>query len=204
MQDEVVVLGNGESRKDLYLPQLKDKIISVGCNAIHRDFIPNHLVCCDKRMVREAQKNSNINDTVLYTRPEWSNQFSNVENVPALPYISVDRKDTLWHWTSGPIAVLLAAKLNLNVVHMVGFDLWDTFGKVNNVYKGSSNYSNVDANPVDPSYWEYQIRKVFENFPQTSFIIYNHDYWMPPHSWKEYENVSFKTLKNFKEHLQLI
>lgn len=201
---EVVVIGNGESREKLYLPQLKNKIITIGCNALHREFPPDHLICCDKRMVVEAQKNPTSISTKIYTRSQWSGQFDNVENIPELPYSSNDKKDKIWHWSSGPIAVLLATTLEAKTIHMVGFDLWSTFGKVNNIYKGTSNYSNAESSAVDPSYWEYHLGKIFELFPKIDFIIYNNDYWNPPDSWKAYSNVSFKTLINFKEHLHLV
>ena len=53
----MLVIGNGESRKDLDIKSLK--LPTVGCNAIFRDMVVDHLVCCDRRMLREALKHEN-------------------------------------------------------------------------------------------------------------------------------------------------
>jgi hypothetical protein len=75
---------------------------------------------------------------------------------------------------------------------MIGFDLYGTAGTVNNIYKGTPNYKQEGTSSVDPSYWIYQISKVFELFPDKYFTIYNND-WVIPESWKM-KNISFKTL----------
>ena len=46
------VIGNGQSRQNVKLDKLQGSI--VGCNALCRDFVADHLVCADRRMVREA------------------------------------------------------------------------------------------------------------------------------------------------------
>ena len=48
----VTVIGNGESRKKFDLYQLEWLGTTVGTNAVHRDFHPDHLICCDRRMVQ--------------------------------------------------------------------------------------------------------------------------------------------------------
>ena len=53
-----VVIGNGESRGSLDLANLKNTVTLIGCNAIHRDIVVDHLVCCDQRMVKEAEANA--------------------------------------------------------------------------------------------------------------------------------------------------
>ena len=53
-KDSAVVIGNGESRASLDLPNLKKIVTLIGCNAIHRDLRVDHLVCCDHRMVQEV------------------------------------------------------------------------------------------------------------------------------------------------------
>lgn len=184
--DECLVIGNGESRLDLNLTNILTTITSIGCNAIYRDHQVDHLVCVDRRMVKEAkQRHPNI-----YTRKDWSQHF-NVGTVPDLPYTGVKRQDDPWHWGSGPYSVLLGATL-FKQIHMIGFDLYSKSSTVNNVYKNTANYSSSDQRAVDPSYWIYQISKVFETFPDKYFTVYNNN-WIIPESWKM-NNVSFKTL----------
>ena len=48
----MLVIGNGASRKDIPLDKIYQQ--KIGCNAIFRDHYVQHLVCCDKRMVKQA------------------------------------------------------------------------------------------------------------------------------------------------------
>ena len=54
----MLVIGNGESRKSLDISTLK--LPTVGCNAIFRDMKVDHLVCVDRRMIREALDHENL------------------------------------------------------------------------------------------------------------------------------------------------
>ena len=58
MSKYITVIGNGESRSEFDLYSLEWLGESIGTNAVHRDFIPNYLVCCDRRMVSEAVNNN--------------------------------------------------------------------------------------------------------------------------------------------------
>ena len=52
----MLVIGNGESRLGLNIDGYERT--KVGCNAIYRDHYVHHLICCDRRMVIEAQENN--------------------------------------------------------------------------------------------------------------------------------------------------
>jgi hypothetical protein len=183
-----LVIGNGQSRLSINLNSFLPHYITFGCNAICRDITVDHLICCDKRMVLESIPKGVKN---IYTRADWGFNLPSVKNLPALPYNGTTRPDEPFHWGSGPYAVLLATDFS-NDIHIIGFDLYSNNGLVNNVYKGSKNYSKEDSRAVDPSYWIYQISKVFESFPDKYFTVYNND-WVIPESWK-LNNVSFKTI----------
>jgi hypothetical protein len=148
-------------------------------------------------MVDEAVKNPNIKDTLIYTRKDWLYYFysknQNVKLLPELPYQGDDRKDQTMHWGSGPYAVLLAVQLCAEEISLYGFDLYSTSKSVNNVYKGTDNYSSPESKPVDPSYWIYQIGKVFEYFPDRKFKIHNIRDWLLPIEWQK-NNVEFVDL----------
>lgn len=190
----MIAVGNGESRKGINLSERNNLI---GCNAFHRDVAVEHLICVDHRCVREALVSPNCTNTKIYTRPDWINYFNDprVCLVPELPYKGTERPDDPFQWGSGGYAILLAAKLS-DQIEMIGFDLWSKTDKVNNVYKGTQNYSSSDKHRVDPSYWIYQISKVFECFSDKYFIVYNEDGWQMPPSWKK-ANVEFKTIDKF-------
>jgi len=192
----VLVVGNGQSRQQINLDRSN---VIVGCNALIRDIAVDHLVCCDRRMVEEAIEHSNADNSKIYVRPDWFRYFRKIKKdkrihqVPDLPYDTSRAKiDNPIHWGSGPYAVLLAANLD-NDVTLIGFDLYGIDEKVNNIYKGTLNYSDKNSKPIDHSYWEYQIGKVFESFPDTKFKVLNTKDWVLPKKWR-YPNVTFEVL----------
>ena len=183
----MIVIGNGTSRTRINLNNLHEE--KIGCNAIFRDYFVEHLVCCDKRIVKQAlpfHKN-------IYTRSRWNQEFK-VNAVPDLPYKGKDRKDDPFHWGTGPYAVLLGTTLSKNI-KMIGFDLYGNNGKVNNVYSDTEGYNSSDSSQVDHSYWLYQISKIFRYYPNTKFTIYQDKDWKFPKGWN-YANVSLDTLDN--------
>lgn len=185
-----IVFGNGESRAGIDLHQYRD-FITVGCNAIHRDFTVDHLVCCDARMVREALENPSTDHSKIYVRDNWHHYFrkilknKHIQLVPELPYRGELRPDQPVHWGSGPYAVLVAANLEVEEIWLLGFDLYGRNGKVNNLYKGTKNYNAEGAAAVDHSYWQYQISKVFECYPNKKFKILNRAHWLIPEEWQK-------------------
>jgi hypothetical protein len=193
------VIGNGESRKTIDLFKLKQTHVLVGCNAIHRDITANHLVCCDRKMVSEATSNPLTKDTLIYVRPNWHHYFrkikklKNIRLVPELPYKGNKQQDDPFHWGSGGFAVLLAATLSSKEIDLYGFDLYPLYNKVNNIYKNTENYADAGSQPVDPSYWIYQIGKVFDYFPNSKFKIHNVRDWPLPIEWQK-NNVEFVDL----------
>ena len=181
----MLVIGNGVSRKGLPLDKIHQE--KIGCNAIFRDHYVQHLVCCDKRMVKQALP---YHDTI-YTRQRWNNELG-VLALPNLISEGTERMDQPFHWGSGPYAVLLGATLD-NKINLLGFDLYSNDNKVNNIYKGTEGYSSAESHAVDYSYWIHQIAKVFGWFPQKTFKIYNKQDWDMPKEWN-LANVSLDTL----------
>lgn len=181
----MIVIGNGESRQHVNIDNLPG--IKVGCNAIHRDFDVDHLVCVDHTPLREALA-SGLNSTI-WTRAEYA-----VPPCCPLPEIPQgnQRADQERNWGSGPYAILLAAQLSNNI-HILGFDLHSKTNLVNNVYKGTLGYSSKDSHAVDPRYWVYQIRRIFLTYPDKYFIVYNNEDWTLPKEWY-LANVELKTL----------
>lgn len=197
-----LVVGNGESRLGLDLKEFSKDYILVGCNALHRETTVEHLVCCDRRMGEEAILSETTKNSKIYVRPDWFNYFRKIKKdkrinqVPELPYQGKTKADDPIHWGSGPYAVLVAANLeHVETILMVGFDLYSTNEKLNNIYKGTPNYGDKNSKPVDPSFWVYQIGKVFEHFPNKSFIVFNNEKWKNPPFWKR-PNVSFEILES--------
>lgn len=191
----MLVIGNGESRRSIDIANFYDK--KIGCNAIVRDYFVDHLVCVDRRMVDEATKKHSKNYNFIYTREDWLDSRSHIENlisVPELPYRGNQRPDEPFHWGSGPYAVLLGALLD-SQVKLLGFDLHSKNLKVNNIYKDTENYDPSVKSSVDPRYWIHQIGKVFECFPNHKFTLYTEENWECPNYWNR-PNVSVDNITN--------
>ena len=191
----MLVIGNGESRTSVNINKLKGT--KVGCNAILRDFSVDHLVCVDRPMLLEAVESNYNKHATVYTRANQFAQYrleTNIRIVPDLPYIGDQRPDDPIHWGAGPYAVLLAATLTTDDIHLLGFDLHSVDNRVNNVYKDTANYSLANKGAVDPRYWIYQIGKIFKYFPNTNFVVHNDNFKLP-NSWNQ-SNVSLDTISN--------
>lgn len=197
--NKALVIGNGESRKHINIELYRNTHTLIGCNALHRDTIVDHLICCDRRMAEESTNNPSTSGTQIYVRPSWFHYFrkiqknKNVNLLPELPYVGETKKDQPDHWGSGGYAILLAASMGFKEIEIVGFDLYPKGDTVNNIYKGTANYSKEDAKAVDYSYWVYQLAQIFKYYPNTSFIIRNNQYWTLPDDWKKF-NVRFVAL----------
>lgn len=196
---KALVIGNGESRRQIDLSNYQQEYTLIGCNAIHRDLIVDHLICCDRRMAGEATDNPQTKDTLIYVRDHWFHYFrkiqknKNIRHLPELPYKGELKRDDPDHWGSGGFAVLLAAELNFDIIELIGFDLYPVDQTVNNIYKGTANYSKAGSQSVDPSYWIYQISQIFHYYPNSNFIIRNHQTWLMPSEWQK-NNVKFVAL----------
>jgi hypothetical protein len=194
-----VVVGNGESRKDVDLESYRSEYTLIGCNALHRDLAVDHLICCDRRMVDEANVNPNIGDTLIYVRDSWYHFFrkilknKRIQHLPPIPIVGDTKRDQPDHWGSGCYAILLAAHLGFDKITLIGFDLYPTRDHVNNVYKGTPNYAKADAQAVDYSYWVYQTATVFRHYSNVEFTVINHANWSMPKEWQK-NNVKFIAL----------
>lgn len=191
MGSRALVIGNGESRRSLDLTLFQNSHTLIGCNAVHRDTHVDHLICCDQRMVREALENPDTDSTTIYVRNHWHHYFRKIEKnknvsiLPELPYKGKHRPDIPEHWGSGPYAILLAASLGFKSIDIIGMDLYGRQGRVNNIYRDTANYANSFSREVDPSYWRYQIERIFHYYPNTEFNIINFKEWQCPKEWQK-------------------
>lgn len=196
---QALVIGNGESRRNLNLELYRETHAIIGCNAIHRDMQVDHLICCDRRMVTEAIANPSINATLIYVRDSWYHCFrkllknKQIQHLPAIPLISEFKRDQADHWGSGCYAVLLAAHLNYDEITLIGFDLYPLHDRVNNLYKGTVNYARIDGQAIDYSYWLYHIALIFQYYSHIKFNVINHAHWQMPKQWQK-NNVKFLAL----------
>jgi hypothetical protein len=152
------VLGNGVSRLAVDLSVLKQRGTVYGCNALYREFVPSVLVSTDKGIAHTIQHTGYARENVMYTR----------KPLPGLGARTVPQN--YFGFSSGPIAVGLAAIDRHLAVYLVGFDMGPTqSNRFNNVYADTEFYKKSSSNPTFTGNWVRQIVTVCKDFPTTSF-----------------------------------
>lgn len=153
------VLGNGVSRKDVDLNQLKKHGKIYGCNALHREFVPDVLVATDRPIATAIQESGYALKHLFYTRRPIENLGAH--RVPK----------SYFGYSSGPIAVALAAEQGATTVYMLGFDMGPVGdNQFNNIYAGTEFYKRVDAPPTFTGNWIKQLLHIAKDFSATKFI----------------------------------
>lgn len=189
---DIWIIGNGESRKNFNLNRISSH--TIGCNAVHRDHVCDDFVAVDRRMVNEILLNQACKDKIIYTRPDWANEYDpkRVRSLPDPPFNGPNKSDNPFHWNSGPYAILLAAFKYPLSIHLLGFDLYGIHGLVNNIYKDTTNYSKAESRLVCPDFWIYQLEKIFNYYNQIEFIQHQRENWQIPSQWKTIKNLTIK------------
>jgi hypothetical protein len=153
------VLGNGHSRLAVDLQQLRLRGPVYGCNALYRDFTPDVLVSTDKPISSRIQEEGYAMHNRMYTRKPTPGRGAH--RVPQAYY----------GFSSGPIAVGLAALDAHSVIYMIGFDLGPLSNdRFNNVYADSEFYKKSSARPTFTGNWVRQIVQITRDFPRCNFI----------------------------------
>lgn len=152
------VLGNGISRLAVDLSVLKQRGTVYGCNALYREFAPDVLISTDKGIAHAIQQSGYAKEHVMYTR----------KPLPGLAARSVPQN--YFGFSSGPIAVGIAAIDRHLAVYLIGFDMGPTLSnRFNNVYADTEFYKKSSSNPTFTGNWVRQIVTVCRDFPTTSF-----------------------------------
>ena len=134
-QHSIVVIGNGISRKNIDLWQLKKHYIVYGCNAIYREYQPDILFCVDDRMCNELHVSGYSKVHTVITPNKYS--------CPSATHIKINSN---WKkWNCGSLAVLYACQKNPENVYLAGFDVKYSNGKYKNIYAGTAHYANQNS-----------------------------------------------------------
>jgi hypothetical protein len=74
-------------------------------------------------------------------------------------------------FSSGPIAVAIAAMEHHSPIYLLGFDMGPTgTGEFNNIYAGTEFYKPTNANPTFTGNWIRQMVKVVQDHPKQRFV----------------------------------
>lgn len=153
------VLGNGISRKDIILDRLRPYGKIYACNAIYREFTPDVLISTDKPISIRIQETGYAAKHKFHTR----------KPVPGLGALPVPKK--YYGYSSGPIALAIAAADGVNQIYLIGFDLGPTMNnKFNNLYAGTEFYKTHESNPTFTGNWIQQLCTVMREYPGIKFI----------------------------------
>lgn len=152
------VLGNGVSRLAVDLNTLKLRGKIYGCNALYREFAPDVLVSTDKGISHEIQNSGYAQNHTMYTR----------KPLPGLGARTVPQP--YFGFSSGPIAVGLAARDKHLAVYLLGFDMGPSAtNRFNNVYADTEFYRKSSSVPTYTGNWTRQIVTICGDFATTSF-----------------------------------
>jgi len=185
------VLGNGESRKGIDLCVLWEIGPIYGCNALYRDFTPDMLFSMDEGMTWEILEVGYKEDLVYR---EYVNHVATWK----LVVNKTGERITDPGWAAGPTALhfMCLWEPDIKDIYLVGFDLFGSNGKINNVYKDTPCYSTSDAVPSIDRNWIKTLAQVFENNPDKNFyrVGITPD---NPDSWKDIKNITFLRKEQF-------
>ena len=153
------VLGNGVSRRGLDLDFIQSRGPVYGCNALYRDFTPDVLVATDRAMAQEIESTGYAQQHRFFTRRPAANSGAQV--VPRAWY----------GYSSGPVALALAAGAGHSPIYLIGFDLGaDHQGLFNNIYAGTQNYKPENSGPTFTGNWLRQIQRIVRDHDHQSFV----------------------------------
>lgn len=157
--EPVIVLGNGISRQGLDLNKLRSFAPIYGCNALYRDYIPDVLVATDTAISEAIQRSEYSLKHCFYTR----------RPIPGLGALRIPEK--WWKYSSGSVALALAAEQKYDTIYLIGFDMGPTReNKFNNLYADTEFYKKSMDVPTYTGNWIIQIQEITKHFPQTQFV----------------------------------
>jgi len=183
------VLGNGRSRLQLKLQNLKQHATVYACNAIYREYDPDFLIAVDVKMVQEIVK-SEYNKTHIV----WTNPNKGITSYPNLNFFSVHKG-----WSSGPTALRFAAQQGHTNIYIFGFDYKGIDNKFNNVYSDTENYKHSNAPATFFGNWLKQTSDTVFEFKHVCFyrVINENDY--VPDVMTTHENLKHITYYEFSK-----
>ena len=153
------VLGNGISRQAIGVADMDHMGMIYGCNALYREHTPDVLVATDRPIAEHIQRSGYSVANRFYTRRPLPGFGAQVVPKPYFGY------------SSGPIAVALAAIDQNQIIYLVGFDMGPTATKtINNVYAGTEFYKPATAAPTFTGNWIRQLVRIMHDFRATQFV----------------------------------
>lgn len=170
-KNDAVVIGNGTSRLQFDLDSIHALYTTYGCNALYRDFTPDHLIAVDSNMIKEILENNAHVQSKLHI--QGHSEFDN--------HIQRKNYEIIWYGLrealdSGNSAILVAAQHKHTKIYLIGFDYINSDNIMTNVYLNTRNYAPSHQNEMSmrlPQGWIKRLAKLVKRFKDTQFIRVN-------------------------------
>lgn len=184
------VLGNGRSRLAVNLHDLRHRGPVYGCNALYREFTPDVLISTDRPISERIQQEGYALKNRMYTRKPMAGRGA--MRVP----------QDYYGFSSGPIAVALAALDGNCVLYMLGFDLGPLpDNRFNNVYADTEFYKKSSANPTFSGNWVRQLCQIMKTFQRVRFIRVMGDTTASITEFQTHQNYCTLLLNEFQDRI---
>lgn len=164
------VIGNGPSRKSLDLKKINESMITFGCNALYRDFLPDYLVSMDYNMVDEILQNNIHHVVKFYT--QHTNKYDELAEVEPIYFVKIQKETN----DSGNTALRLALDKGHDIVYVIGFDYDTDPSHLPNVYHHTKNYVNGHVWPaatMQATKWLQRLNTIARQYPNQRIIRVN-------------------------------
>ena len=179
------VLGNGRSRLNINLQDLRRYGKIYGCNALYREFEPDYLIAVDPKMIMEIEKSG-----YQRTHEVWTNPNAKYRNFQGFRYFMPSLG-----WSSGPTALDLAAKHKPSEVYIFGFDYVGSNGLLNNVYADTTNYRKSSDPATYHGNWEKQTEQVVKQNKSIRFYrVVEQRYYNVEWPYPNFRHITYEEL----------
>ena len=183
------VLGNGTSRKNLNLNEIKNRGTVYGCNALYREFEPDYLIAVDTKMVNEIIAAGYHKDHQV-----WTNPNKGITSKSNVNFFSPHKG-----WSSGPTALWMACQQPYSQIYIFGFDYQGLEGKFNNVYADTFNYKKSNDAATFFGNWLSQTEKTVKEFKNINFFRVMEPGQFVPDKLQGIPNLQHITYENFEQ-----
>ncbi len=188
-KNDALVIGNGPSRLQFDLDELHAQLVTYGCNALYRQFIPDHLISVDKHMINEIlDKRVYMHKTQIHI--QGHSCYDNHELKDHYNIVNYGMREGL---DSGNTAILVACQQGHDKVYMIGFDY-----SVDNVYSKTQNYGDKAHHSLPPK-WQSTLTRIIDRYKHVNFVRVNGNDYIPAIQRENYINI---TVEQFKEILK--
>ena len=191
-----LIIGNGKSRLQVNLHEIKDKFNTYGSNALYRDFMPDVITALDPGIFEELVKNEVYKMTQMFTRynPTRLARIHDQElNIRLIEFPGQ-------YLDSGNSNIYLASQhANNNKIYMLGFDYISDDDTLNNVYAGTPNYGfGKHIEPYLIAKWQQRLQHILNINPHKEFIRVKLNNYTPQVNAPNFSEITYE---QFKEHI---